>query len=230
MNLNGSITDLQNAEIQVYLKLAHRFKDNGLIREFWSAMANDVSQQKSSLKALPISFWKQMQKSHSELTEAIIPYARHQADENTEDMPLKACFDVIMQFEEPTILKIYVPIIRSLRENRTNPALDFYITLKAHLARIVRITGSFSGDPIVIQRSSLLLQSFEKAVQEPQAKNTPLETKAQAKRAARRKDTANKSKKALKQAGTLAKRAKTLHHRAKPLVKKVELQRRRARR
>jgi hypothetical protein len=52
MNLHSSITELQNVEVQLYLKLERRFKENELIRELWSAMANDISQQKISLKAL----------------------------------------------------------------------------------------------------------------------------------------------------------------------------------
>jgi hypothetical protein len=162
--------------------------------------------------------------------EAIIPYARHQASENTKDITLRSCFELALQFEEPTILKIYVPIFRNLRENWTNPALDFYIMVKAHLARIVRMMGSYSGDPIIIQRSSLLLQSFEREVQEPKVASIALEKRIRAKHSAKRKETAKKPKKALRQARTLAKHSKALHHRTKPLVKKVELQRRRARR
>ncbi len=62
MNLHGSIKDLQNKTVQLYLKLEHRFSENGLIRELWSAMANDVSQQIRSLNALPPSFWNQLKK------------------------------------------------------------------------------------------------------------------------------------------------------------------------
>jgi hypothetical protein len=230
MNLNGSITDLQNAAIKVYLKLAHRFKDNTLIGELWNAMANDVSQQKSSLKAFPSSFWKQLQKSYGELNEAVIPYVRHQISENTDDMSLKDCFELTLQFEEPTILKLYVPIILTHRENKTNVALDFYIMVKAHLTRIARVTGSFSGDPIIMQRSNLLLQRFERAVQETSIRKALQENKVQAKRSLSRKESQKTSQKTLRKSGALAKRAKTLHHRTKPLVKKVELQRRRVQR
>ena len=57
MNLHGSIKDLQNKKAQLYLKLEHRFSENGLIRELWSGMANDVWLQIRSLSALPPSFW-----------------------------------------------------------------------------------------------------------------------------------------------------------------------------
>ena len=254
MNLHGSIADLQKASIQLYLKLQKRFKDNVLIRELWESMAGDVSQQKDSLKALPPSFWNQLQKEHGELVQAAIPYARLQVIDDIKDIPLKSCIEGALQFEEPTILKIYIPIIRSLREDPANPALDFYIMVKAHLARIARMTASFSGDPVIIQRSSLLLQSFEREIQEPPAEAIVPQAKSRATRhSAKRRATAEsrrkpaakprkpaanrakpakktaKSSKAPKRAGTLAKRAKTRHHRAKPLAKKVNLQRTRAR-
>ena len=60
MNLHGSIKDLQNNIVQLYLKLEHRFSENVLIRELWSAMGHDVSQQIQSLNALPQSFWNQL--------------------------------------------------------------------------------------------------------------------------------------------------------------------------
>ena len=60
MNLHGFIRDLQNKVVQLYLKLEHRFSENELIRELWSGMANDVSQQIRSLNALPPSFWSQL--------------------------------------------------------------------------------------------------------------------------------------------------------------------------
>ncbi len=277
MNLNRSMADLQKAAIQLYLKLQQRFKDNVLIRELWSSMANDLSQQRDSLKALPSSFWNQLQKEHNELLQTVVPYAHLQVTDNIKDMPLKSCIESSLQFEEPTILKIYIPIIRSLRENHTDPALDFYIMVKAHLARIARMTASFSGDPVIIQRSSLLLQSFEREIQEPlvevivpikrasarkvakprktAAKKSSKAKKPAAKKAVKPKKAAKPKKiaarkaakpkkiaarktaktkkaafkKAASRSSALAKRAKARHRRTKPLTKKVNLQRGRAR-
>lgn len=270
MNLHRSVTDLQKSAIQLYLKLQQRFKDNVLIRELWSSMAADLSQQKSSLKALPPSFWNQLHKKHNELLQAVVPYARLQVTDNINDLPLKSCIESALQFEEPTILKVYIPIIRSLRESLENPALDFYIMVKAHLARIARMTASFSGDPIIIQRSNLLLQTFEREVQEPPveviipirkvqvkavekrkalkkadkprkaaAKSAATAKKATAKKAVKAKKPVKPRKAATKSAAaakkkagrssTLAKRAKSRHHRTKPLRKKVNIQSRRVR-
>ena len=170
MNLHGSIKDLQNKIVQLYLKLEHRFSENGLIRELWSAMANDVSQQIRSLNALPPSFWNQLKKDQNLPLIAAAEGASHQSIENEEDLSLMGCFSRALCLEEPTILKVYVPLIRRLRENSTAPALDFYIVVKAHLARITRVTESYSGDPAVIQRANSLLQAFEKEVQEPSIK------------------------------------------------------------
>jgi hypothetical protein len=224
MNLYGSITALQTKEVDLYLKLEHRFKENQLIRDLWSAMAHDVAQQISSLRVLPSSFWSQLTKDPDGQFEAALETAHQQLAEKTEDLSLKSCFELTLCLEERTILKIYVPIIRSLRQNWINPALDFYIVVKGHLARIVRVTESFSGDPIAIQRSNLLLQSFEKEVQAPRAGIY------RTAKATKEKKPREKPQKALKHARPLAKRATIHRNRAKPLVKKVDLQRRRAHR
>ena len=230
MNLHGSTTGIQNILAQLYLKLEQRFIENGLIREVWSGMAHDVMQQIASLKAFPSSFWNQLQKSQDGLLGANLKAIKLEITEKPEDMPLKRCFEVALLLEEPTILKIYVPIIRSLRKNWTNTALDFYIIVKAHLARIARVTESFSGDPLTIQRSHLLLQNFEKEVQEPYEIVKPVEKKKQVKPSSHAKKTAAKPKKAAKRAGPLAKRVKMHHARTKSLVNMVGLQQRRARR
>ncbi len=231
MNLQRSIIEIQDTAKNLYLKLEQRFKGNTLIRDLWSEMAHDVSQQKSSLKDLPKPFWNQMKRNRDDHLEATIPYVRHQVVENVNDISLNGCFELALQFEEPTILKIYIPMIKALRENWANSSLDLYIVVKAHVARIVRMTGSFSGDPVIIQRSSLLLQSFEREIQEPQQPGKiPVATKAHAGRDRKLKEPARKAKKSINATAALAKRSKTRHHRAKPLVKKVEIQRRRARR
>jgi hypothetical protein len=231
MNLHGSIKDLQNKIAQMYLKLEHRFSENGLIRELWSAMANDITQQIRSLNALPQSFWNQLKKEQNLPLIAAAEGAFRQSIENEEDQSLRGCFSRALCLEEPAILKVYAPLIRMLRENSTAPALDFYITVKAHLARITRVTQSFSGDPADIQRANSLLQAFEKEVQEPRIEFARLKTKkASAKNAVRRKEPAQKQRKTLVKARPIAKPAKIPHRHPKPLVKKASIARRRARR
>jgi hypothetical protein len=231
MNLPGSIKDLQNTIVQLYLKLEQRFSENQLIRELWGAMAHDISQQIRSLNALPQSFWNQLKKDQDGISIEAAESIREQNIDIKEDQSLGLCFDHALRLEEPTILKVYVPVIRLLRENLTAPSLDFYIVVKAHLARITRMIESYSGDPVVIQRSNSLLQTFEKEVQEPRIEVRGSEAhKAPAGQTTQRKEPMKKSRKAVGKAHPLAKRTKILHSRTKPLVKKVGLQRRRARR
>jgi hypothetical protein len=244
MNLHGSIKDLQNKIIQRYLKLQHRFSENELIRELWGAMAHDVSQQVTSLSALPQSFWNQLKNEQDLALRAAAEAASHQSIENEEDQSLTDCFNSALCLEEPAILKVYAPLIRKLRENSTAPALDFYIVVKAHLARIARVTQSFAGDPLAIQRANSLLQAFEKEVQEPHIEARILDKKKKAtqlrarqepanevrKIAAKVRKSAGKARKTAEKARPLAKPAKILHRRPKPMVKKVSISRRRARR
>ncbi len=206
-------------------------------------MANDVSQQRNSLSALPRSFWKNLRGCQDELHEAIVSSSKHQHHENKGDQSLKYCFELALQLEKLTILKIYTPIIRKLRETYENQALDFYIIVKAHLARIARMIEAYSGDPIAIQNSSLLMLGFEKEIQEPRIElsrqaNKALIAKAyRAKKALARKavQTKKRSKKRpppkeIKRAHPLAKSSKRPRERTKRLVEKVRIHRGRARR
>ena len=234
MNLLGSIKENQNTIVQLYLKLEHRFSENTLIRGLWNTMAHDVSQQINSLNALPQSFWNQLKQDRDNPPIEAAEVIRHQDVGNEEDKSLRSCFESALRLEEPTILKVYVPLIRRLRENLTAPALDFYIMVKAHLARIVRVTESFSGDPLIIQRSSQLLQTFEKEVQEPSHVEVVVparkKKKPQAAHVARQKEPVKKPRKVMQRSRVLQKRTTIIRARAKHLVKKVSIQRRRARR
>jgi hypothetical protein len=239
MNLHGSITEVLNTLVQLYLKFEKRFNENALIRDLWSGMARDVLQQIAGLKSLPSSFWLQLNKDQDGRMETDIKNARLQITEKPEDLSLKQCFETTIRFEEPTILKIYVPIIRSLRKNGTNTALDFYIIVKAHLARITRVTESFSGDPIAIQRSNLLQQSFEQEVQRPQEIIKPAEKEKKQQTVQSTPMPEGTSKKATKKqaskkpsskiAAILAKHATIHNSRTKSLVKNVGLQRKSSR-
>lgn len=232
MNLNASITELQNLGVRKYLNISQCFRENNVIRELWSAMAHDVSQQIVSLHALPSSFWHRLKKDQDGLLGAISSISPSENVEKTQDQSLRTFFQLALDYEEPTILKVYVPLIRNLRSNWTDQALDFYIMVKSHLARISRVTQAFSGDPLIIQRSSLLLQNFEKEVQVPQVlhKTSHPEKKVQAGRPARAKKIKEKRQAILTRLHPLAKRAKVLSSRAKPMVDKISLHRRRARR
>ncbi len=230
MNLHGSIREIQNRIQQRYLKLEHRFSGNALIRETWAAMAGDLSQQIRSMSAFPQSFWNQLKNSQGVLTEGIKEGAAHQDIADEGDQALKDCFELALRWEEPVILKIYAPLIRKLRENPTAPVLDFYIIVKAHLARITRVTQSFSGDPGIIQRANTLQQAFEKEVQEPQVVILIKHKKSRVKPVARKEKAKKETRKPPVKARSAAKPAQKLHRRPKPLAKKVSMARRRAHR
>lgn len=234
MNLQGSITELQDRMIDWYQGLEHRFKENQLIRELWTAMAHDVAQQKRSMHVLAPSFWQRLKAEQGGIQEAVS--ATREMTENIDDLSLKKCFEHALAFEETAILRIYVPIIRKLRENWTERALDFYIMVKAHLARILRVTQMYAGDPVILQRANLLLQRFEKDVQEPRAEAAPVvahRVRAGQPPAARREaapqKAAPKKKTAPQPRKTLSARGKSHHGRTKPVAEKI-LPRRRARR
>ena len=232
MSLQGSITEHQDAVIKFYHELEQRFSENQLIRDLWNAMAHDIMLQKRSMNVLPPSFWHQLKAGQNGLSRAISEASR-QISEKEDDPSLRRCFERTLAFEEPAILRIYVPIIRKLRENWTDRALDFYIIVKAHLARIMRITQMYAGDPVIIQRSNLLLQHFEKDVQEPPAEVVqPVAHRVHAGQPPVGRYAVSHAKKAAskqKTAPAIVKRAKSHHGRAKPLVEKI-LPRRRARR
>ena len=77
--------------------------------------------------------------------------------EKFEGTSLPAHLSVSLDLETPLILKFYAPLIRLLRSRETADALDFYIIVKAHVTRLMRIIQSFAGDPALIKRSSVLL-------------------------------------------------------------------------
>lgn len=236
MNLHGSISKLQNSGARLYVEVAQCFKENNLIRDIWLEMAHDKEQQVASLRSLPRSFWIELKKQEDgllEATQSCLQFAERSKDE---ERSLKKCFTETLEFEEPIILKVYAPLIRQLRTEWTDHALDFYIMIKAHVARLLRVVQSFSGDPILVQRASTLLQNFEKEVQAPEVPPVPVVLSTSRKAASRkhgqdahRAPTRKAQAHAAGRSLSLGKRTKSVTPRAKPFVKNIELRRRRAR-
>jgi hypothetical protein len=226
--LRGSISQLERAVARYYSHLQQRFEGNSLVRTMWAAMGNDLQSQVESLKKLPQSFWQSLKNQEKELAHAAelaLPDHANKAGS------LQICLAQTLDLEEPIILKVYAPLIRSLRNQWTELALDFFVMVRAHIARVAHSVQLFSGDPELSLRCAILLQSFEREVQEPAAEEV-----ARKKQPAR-KSLAKPGAKVVK-GGNVKKPAKKTPVRtltriaklSKPLVQKIEIARRRARR
>jgi hypothetical protein len=238
MSLKGAFARVQKAGSQFYLKLAEFFEENALIRETWVAMAQDVEQQAASLEVLPKRFWIAFKKNEEALLVAVRSCAALEAIDKKDDRSLHACFARTLNLEEPLILNTYVPLIRLLRTEWFDHGLDFYVMVKSHVARITRIIQPFSVDPILLQRVQNLQQRFELEVQAPIIPAAPPKKKLLRKQkvhasrsaAARKPRKAMAASRAAKHPLSLRKRVPALAKRAKPMVAKLDIARRRARR
>jgi hypothetical protein len=167
MNLHGSLTKLKKSGAQAYVFLSQHFNENSLIRETFLAMARDQEQQAASLHSLPRAFWNQLKENGKEPLKSIQQFLAVKAVEIPEDASLQRCLFLILDYEQPAILRVDAPLIRFLRNQGTDRSLDFYVSVKSHVARLDRMISAFSGDPVLLQRSAALMQNFEKEVQLP---------------------------------------------------------------
>jgi hypothetical protein len=243
MNLRASLAKVQNLGARFYLQLAKHFDQNTLIRDTWVGMADDFQNQVSSLKELRPLFWRQLQKEEKTLltvAKATDDLLRAEMATSPSAWSLQACFTRTLGFEEPIIIKLYAPLLYRLRKVGTDHALDFYIMVNAHVTRLTRLIQLFSGDPALIERCSALLHGFERAAQGPPPDPVIARRKTRLKKAdARRHRLASikrapktllRARKTAKPRRPLTKRSKVVTKRAKPLVKNLNLRRRRARR
>jgi len=166
MNLLSVIAGHQNSLLQLYRKLEQRFEENSIIKTLWSEMAGDVSLQIQSLKSFPSSLWTQLKNaSDDDFASAVKSISSPTAD--VAGISLRDCFETSLALTEPVVLKIYARIVRLLRKNSTAPALNFYILVKAYIARLARTTESYAGDPLLVRRAQLLIAGLEREVQDP---------------------------------------------------------------
>ncbi len=168
MGLLGSITKVQNLGMQFYTELAQAFSANNLIRETWTCMAQDLQQQIAGLQDLPHSFWAHIKDEEDALHEAVRTCSDANEADSGQPRTLAGSLSRSLDFEEPLILKVYVPLIRRLRSGGAGQVLDLYIMVKAHVSRLLQVVQSYSGDPASIQRVGALFQNFEKGVQVPE--------------------------------------------------------------
>jgi hypothetical protein len=226
--LRGSISQLERAVARYYSQLQQRFEGNSLVRTMWASLGNDLQSQVESLRKLPQSFWLSLKSQEKELAQAAelaLPQHAERAG------PLPMCLAQTVELEEPIILRVYAPLIRRLRNEWTELALDFYVMVKAHITRVTHSVQLFSGDPGLCLRCANLLENFEQEVQEP------AEVEIAPKKVAAKKSAARPAAKAGKARNVKSAATKTpirslprIAKRSKPLVQKIEIARRRARR
>ena len=221
MSLLGALAKIQKNGVDMYLQMSQRFGENALIRSEWVEMARDLERQTASLKSLPGAFWNSLKADQITLNAAAELCSKK--DTSCSDRSLHGCFATALDFEEPIILRTYVPLIKVLRTGSwTDRGLDFYILVKAHIARLTRFIEPFSGDPTTVQRAHNLLAQFEREVQQPSIPTASSQVKAAAKRPKRARH-AEPSK----PIHARVSRTKTAT-RPKRLVKKLSMPRRRA--
>ncbi len=230
MSLPGALAKLQKKGTDTYLQAAQFFSENNLIRETWIEMSRDLERQAASLKSLPAAFWTRLKADEATLNAALELWSAPQASQPWESKALTHCLTRMLEFEEPLILRTYVPLIRVLRTEWTDRALDFYIMVKAHVARLTRIIEPFSGDPALTQRAANLMQVFEREVQVPAAPSHPRPDRSMNRPKAPARDKPAHDQESGRPLRSLAGRGKGLGKRSKPLVKKIEIPRRQARR
>lgn len=234
MTLLGSITKLQNLGKAFYEDLEDVFAENSLIRETWASMSQDLAQQTAGLQNLPHSFWNRLKDEESTALREAVQSCWHpdRIEKETNGMLLHS-LSRMLDFEEPLILGVYVPLIRRLRSEGSGQNLDLYIMVKSHVYRLQQVTRSFSGDPVSVQRVDSLILTFEKEVQVPEevvVHHPKPAVRAARKRAAKpvarkparvRKPAARKPVMARKPAARrpVEKRKKLLPKRSKPLLK-----------
>jgi hypothetical protein len=239
MNLRGSLARLQKSSARFYLVLAQLFESNQLIREIWLALAQDMEQQAESLKTLPPLFWRKLGEQKKEVISAIRSCVGMEAARFQEDRSLHHCFTHALDIEEALVLKAYVPLVRHLRATRFDSTLDFYIMMKAHMARLPRIIQAFSGDPALVQRVLNLQLRFEEQVQSPWEDMLPPIAAKRKKSAARIPSDASLVRKSRRKPVSsrsgerplpVGKPGRGLRKQAKSLTAKIEMIPRRARR
>jgi hypothetical protein len=222
---------LQRAAAKYYLQLQQRFAVNVLVSEIWGSMGQDLLAQAEGIKKLPSAFWLTLQEQEAELVRAAESvHTRFSAQEGgTLTARLSRTFDI----EEPIILSIYAPLIRRLRTDWTEVALDFYVLVRARIVKLARLIQTYAGDPALCQRCAVLLVNLDKEVQEPSEVAVSKKGKSSRKNAGpvKRpvKAATGRSKLAAAEKPHARQRDRIAKH-AKPLVKKIAITRRRARR
>ncbi|MFH1574168.1 MAG: hypothetical protein ABIG68_09300 [Acidobacteriota bacterium] len=233
---------LEKNQVKFYLKASEQFKTNPLICQKWSMLAAGLKPGGDSFRSLPKSLWNLLAEDAGSMLEAVATAGALLKDGLGPEPTLRQYLKRILEIEEPLVLSVYAPIVRTLRSNWTDRAMDFYVMTRSHITTVTRLIEPFCGEPEMMQRSSLLVHRFEEEIQ-----RTRIQERAKAERQARiaRKTARRKTKRAPsatamrrpkaqrkarpKQGRAISRRAAGVAKR-KPLVRNIKLARRRARR
>lgn len=229
---------LQKRQARYYFDISERFRENSLICEKWRAIGSGLEKQSEVLKALPLSFWKALDRQEARsLLKAVANVLNSEHAGPAAQDPLRQCFAKCLDSEEPVILEIYAPLLRTLKAHWTDRALDWYIMVRSHLTRLIQSIEPFCGEPMLARRCALLAERFELALNQPAVHATAKQgvgksVRAQRKAARRIPSTASAAARKTVRASQAVARRKSLRagqHRIpkspKPLIRKVRLRR-----
>lgn len=236
--LKALLLKLHKKQARLYLDISERFRENSLVCEKWRAIGTGLERQAEVLKALPLSFWKALDRREARsLLKAVEAALDSDRAGILKQDPLQQCFIKCLDFEEPVILEIYAPVLRNLKAHWTDQALDWYVLVRSHLTRLIQLIEPFCGEPGLARRCALLFERFEQALQQPPAQAEAKQGRAGALRKTRkpaRRAPASAAAGASKRAGaskTVARREalRPAKHRIpkspKPLIGKVRVRR-----
>lgn len=163
--LKASLLKLQKKQARFYFDISERFRENSLVCEKWRAIGVGLEKQSEVLKALPLSFWKEIDRQEvRSLLKAVAGALNSEHADSSTLNPLRNCFARCLDSEEPVILEIYAPLLRTLKAHWTDRALDWYIMVRSHLTRLIQLIEPFCGEPALSRRCALLVERFETAL------------------------------------------------------------------
>jgi hypothetical protein len=229
--IRTALVRLQQDRVNFYLKAAERFTSNPLIHDKWLSIAGGLDAQGGILKNLSPSFWKFLDEGEAA---SILEAARQAIGEkgvaDSGQVTLREYFTRALELEEPTVTRVYAPIVRDLRVNWTARAMDLYVMVRSHLTQLTRLIEPFCGDPSLCRRCASLADRFEQEIQRPKVveREMPGSKKARSGKPAKQARAAARTRRPAKPArasGARGSRPQRLVKHAKPLVRKMKIAR-----
>jgi hypothetical protein len=233
--IRTALVRLQQERIRFYLNAAEKFTANPLIRDKWLAIAGGLDVQGAVLKNLSPSFWKFLNEDEAgSILEAAKQAVALKGPSDSGQVTLHEYLTRTLDLEEPTVTRVYAPIVRDLRANWTARAMDLYVMVRSHLTQLTRLIEPFCGDPSLCRRCSSLADRFDQEIQRSKVveKEKPGSSSAKTGKAATKSRPAARTKRPGKSArvtSSRGRRPQRLVKHSKPLVRKMKIARRGAR-